>query len=292
MQIIIVDLTEMSKDDAVSINRIKPLSHSTKHKGMSHGQRNFYNIYTFVDPRTPSRAIEKLSMWNRTACYACVVKKDHAYQNEVDLSFTWRKEIVHVARTHIRRARSADHPRILHLYLPRAEKESHHGRQTLIHLQLTRALARCSCRERQRRISAGGSLYRVYHVCACEYRTYKWKKDGPGRPSPAANPLIYRLRVSACIRRLGHMPLPPPLPSSSFFCPLVPVAGSPSSCATFSLHFLPPLTAAAPPLTRRTSALRSLEDSSRILTLRIQRTVGHVSSGIALDGRSYPQRLT
>lgn len=80
-------------------------------------------------------------MWNRTACYACVVKKDHAYQNEVDLSFTWRKEIVHVARTHIRRARSADHPRILHLYLPRAEKESHHGRQTLIHLQLTRALA-------------------------------------------------------------------------------------------------------------------------------------------------------
>lgn len=94
---------------------------------------------------------------------------------------------------------------------------SHHGRQTLIHLQLTRALASCSCRERQHRISASGSLYRVYHVCACEYRTYKWKKDGPGRPSPAANPLIYRLRVSACIRRLGHMPLPPS-PSSSFFC--------------------------------------------------------------------------
>lgn len=59
-------------------------------------------------------------------------------------------------------------------------------------------------------IFAGGSLYRVYHVCACEYHTYKWKKDGPGRPSPAANPLIYRLRVSACIRRLGHMPSLPP----------------------------------------------------------------------------------
>lgn len=104
------------------------------------------------------------------------------------------------------------------LYSPPSRKGvSHYGRQTLIHLQLTRALASCSCRERQRRISASGSLYRVYHVCACEYRTYKWKKDGPGRPSPAANPLIYRLRVSACIRRLGHMPLPPP-PSSSFFC--------------------------------------------------------------------------
>lgn len=144
----------------------------------------------------------------------CRHAKDHSYKNEVDLSFTWRKETVHVARIQVRRARSADHPRILHL--PRAEKRSHHGRQTLIHLQLTRALARYSCRERQRRISASGSLYRVYHVCACEYRTYKWKKDGPGRPSPAANPLIYRLRVSACIRRLGHMPLPPP-PSSSFF---------------------------------------------------------------------------
>jgi len=186
---------------------------------------------------------------------------------------------VHVA--HVRRARSAVRPRILHL--PRAEKGSHHGRQTLIHLQLTRALARCSCRERQRRISAGGSLYRVYHVCACEYRTYKWKKDGSGRPSPAANPLIYRLRVSACIRRLGHMPLPP-LPSSSFAS--CPGCHSPSSCV-ISFHPFSPL-----PLTRRTSTLCSLEDSSRILILRIQRTTEHISSGIALDDRSYPQRLT
>lgn len=31
---------------------------------------------------------------------------------------------------------------------------------------------RC-CRERQFWIFAGGSLYRVYHVCACEYHTYK-----------------------------------------------------------------------------------------------------------------------
>lgn len=236
------------------------------------------------DSRTLSRAIEELSIRNRTACRR---EKDDAYVNEVDLSFTWRKEIAHVARTQVRRARSGDHPRILHLF--RAEKGSHHGRQTLIHLQLTRALARCSCRERQRRISAGGSLYRVYHVCACEYRTYKWKKDGPGRPSPAANPLIYRLRVSACIRRLGHMPLPPP-PSSSFFClssrsPVLLLLTPPPLFTSF-LPF-PPL-----PLTRRTSTLRSLEDSSRILTLRIQRMVGHVSSGIALDGRSYPQRLT
>lgn len=120
---------------------------------------------------------------------------------------------------------------------PRTERGSHHGRQTLIHLQLTRALAGCSCRERQRRISASGSLYRVYHVCACEYRTYKWKKDGPGRPSPAANPLIYRLRVSACIRRLGHMPLPPRhhLFSSFYSRPGRP----PSSCRPLSLSFSP-----------------------------------------------------
>lgn len=174
-------------------------------------------------------------MWNRLLRR----EKDHAYESEVDLSFMWRKEIVHVARTQVRRARSGDHPRILHP--SRAEKGSHHGRQTLIHLQLTRALARYSCRERQRRISAGGSLYRVYHVCACEYRTYKWKKDGPGRPSPAANPLIYRLRVSACIRRLGHMPLPP---SSSFFCFL-----SWSPLSFFLRHLLPPFffTATNPP---------------------------------------------
>lgn len=118
-----------------------------------------------------------------------------------------------------------------------------------------RSLARCSCRERQRRISAGGSLYRVYHVCACEYRTYKWKKDGPGRPSPAANPLIYRLRVSACIRRLGHMPLPPP-PSSSFFR-----LSSRSPFFFFSCATLPPLSLSSPPsatLTRRISTLCSL----------------------------------
>lgn len=69
----------------------------------------------------------------------CRHAEDHSYENEVDLSFTWRKETVHVTRIQVRRARSADHPRILHL--PRAEKGSHHGRQTLIHLQLTRALA-------------------------------------------------------------------------------------------------------------------------------------------------------
>lgn len=187
-------------------------------------------------------------------------EKDDACEDEVDFSFTWRKEIVHVARTQVRRARSGDHPRILHLF--RAEKGSHHGRQTLIHLQLTRALARYSCRERQRRISAGGSLYRVYHVCACEYRTYKWKKDGSGRPSPAANPLIYRLRVSACIRRLGHMPLPP-LPSSSFFC---------FSVAALFLLAPPPffifLPFSLPPLTRRTSTLHSLPRESLLYEFR------------------------
>ena len=68
----------------------------------------------------------------------------------------------------------------------------------------------------------------MYHVCACEYHTYKWKKDGPGRPSPAANPLIYRLRVSACIRRLGHMPsLPPPFFPDS--CPPPPSPPPPPS---------------------------------------------------------------
>lgn len=108
------------------------------------------------------------------------------------------------------------------------------------------------------RISAGGSLYRVYHVCACEYRTYKWKKDGPGRPSPAANPLIYRLRVSACIRRLGHMPLPPPPPAATVaiahpsstpyhllppsFAPLVPVLVVllPSTILQPSRHYTTP----------------------------------------------------
>lgn len=146
-------------------------------------------------------------------------KKNHVRENEVDLSFRWRKK-KHARSTYryiVGKIRRPPPPLQSPLLLPSRKGVSHHGRQTLIHLQLTRALAACSRRERQRRISASGSLYRVYHVCACEYRTYKWKKDGSGRPSPAANPLIYRLRVSACIRRLGHMPLPPP-PSSSFLC--------------------------------------------------------------------------
>lgn len=119
------------------------------------------------------------------------------------------------------------------------------------------------------------------------------RKMAPGRPSPAANPLIYRLRVSACIRRLGHMPLlqrhhlPPSFASRAL---------SPSHLAPISsLHLLtsfPPLSSPSRltyPIRRPPSGF--LEDSSRILTLRIQGTTGHVSSGIALDGRSCPHRL-
>lgn len=138
---------------------------------------------------------------------------------------------MHVAHTYVRRARSGDHPQNF-------SRKGVPPRSSNLNTFTAHESTRCSCRERQRRISAGGSLYRVYHVCACEYRTYKWKKDGSGRPSPAANPLIYRLRVSACIRRLGHMPLLPP-PSSSFFCLSSRSPFFSSSCATSSLHLLP-----------------------------------------------------
>lgn len=61
--------------------------------------------------------------------------------------------------------------------------------------------------------------YTIYKrvLLICECHTYicgvyiSGRKMAQARPSPAANPLIYRLRVSLCIRRLGHIPRLAPL---------------------------------------------------------------------------------
>jgi len=156
----------------------------------------------FVHRRNCQRAIRPAALRHR--------EEDHACGNEGDLSFTWRKRSMHVARSagKIRRPPS-DRPPPSRRGVAVPPRSSNLNTFTAHGSALAAGVVSGSAGYLPLDLSIECITFAHVNIARISGR-----KMAPGRPSPAANPLIYRLRVSACIRRLGHMPLLHHLPPS------------------------------------------------------------------------------